>query len=180
MKRWILIVIGVIVIGIIAFFIIKESLKEEAELTFPQTILVENVTDKDVDKIVKAIAHHVLAYDTIHIGLVYVPEQLENVGDIKIRAFIQKNIFKNNTYLIFLAKDLRASEYKFVLSHEMAHLDQYERGDLIQVGLGLEEVVYMGDTINFYEIPYDKRPHEKDAYDEEDVIYQQLDKVLYK
>lgn len=174
-------VIGVIIISLLMFFIVKYALRKEADLTYPSTIIVQNSTKHtELDKITKTIVHHVLGYDTMNIGIAYMPKRFEKIGNKNVRAYIQKNIFQEHAYIILISKKFRISEYKLVMSHEMAHLDQYERDDLIQIELGLEEVIYKGDTINFHEVPYDERPHEKDAYQQEDHIYKQLDKILYK
>ncbi len=178
--KWLLITIGVILIGIIAYFIYKDAIREEAVLTFPDTVIVQNATEYQIDIITKAVAHHVLGYDTINVALVMMPKQMEEVGDIDIKAYLQKNIFQEHAYLIFLSSTLRPSEYKMVISHEFAHVAQMENGDLIQMELGVAAVVYKGDTINFYDVPYKQRQHEKDANKHEDQIYRNLDKVLYK
>ena len=57
--KW-LIVIVAIFLGVILFFFIKHSLKVEAELSFPDTIEVQNGSDFNPDKIVKALAYNVL------------------------------------------------------------------------------------------------------------------------
>ena len=179
--KWLLISLVVLLVGLINYIIIKQSLREEADLTFPNTVVVQNATDfEPLDKITKAIVYNVLGYDTINITIAYIPKQLEQMGDKDIRAFIQKNIFQEHAYMVLVSKTFRASEFKMVMSHEMAHLDQYESGDLIQIDLGLEMVIYKGDTIKYVDVPYDNRPHEKDAYKQEDHIYKELEKVLYK
>ena len=179
--KWLLISIGVILIGIIVFFIVKQSLREEAELIFPNTVIVQNATDYiELDKLIKAIIYNVLEYDTMDIGIAYMPKQIEKIGDLDIKAFIQKNIFEEHAYLILVSSKLRVSEYKLVMSHEMCHLDQFEKGDLVQIELGLEKILYKGDTIYYKDVPYDDRPHEKDAFNKQDFIYRQLEKVLYK
>ena len=133
-----------------------------------------------MDKLTKAIIYNVLEYDTMNIGIAYMPKQMERVGELDIKAFIQKNIYQEHAYLILVSSKLRISEFKLIMSHEMVHLDQFEKGDLVQIELGLEKIVYKGDTIYHKDVPYDDRPQEKDAFSKEDHIYRQLEKVLYK
>lgn len=179
--KWLLIAIGVILIGIIAYFIYKDATREEAVLTFPDTVIVQNATEFKIDTITKAIAHHVLGYDTISIAIAHMPKHMEEVGELDVKAYVYKNIFQDKAYLIFVSSTLRVSEYKMVMSHEMAHIAQMEIGDLVQPKeLGAPYVKYKGDSINFHEIPYSKRAHEIDAEKQQDQIYKQLDKVLYK
>jgi len=178
--KWLLIAIGAILIGFIIYIAVKQTLREEAVLTFPDTVVVNNATDKDVDKIVKALAYNVLGYDTIDILIAKVPPHLENIDNIDIRAFIVKSIFADNVYTIYLSETLKPSEYKKVLSHEFIHVDQFQKGDLIQMGLRTDGIIYKGDTIFYKETDYDRRPHELDAYKKQGRIYNELDKVLYK
>jgi len=180
--KWLLITIGALLVALLIYFIVKQSLREEAVLTFPDTVVVQNATEfKEVDKVLKAISYYVLDYDTISIAVAKMPKHMENVGDLELKAFVYKNIFFDDAYLIFISSNLKLSEYKRVMSHEMAHIKQMEEGDLIQPkDLSAPYVIYKGDTINFHEVPYDKRPHEIDANKQETHIYKELDKVLYK
>ena len=180
--KWLLIALGVIFVALIAYFAIKQSLREEAELSFPDTVVVQNATEfYEIDKVIKAISYHVLDYDTINIAVANMPPHMEQVGDIDVKAYVYKNIFQDDAYLIFISSNLKLSEYKKVMAHEMAHIEQMVVGDLIQPKeLGAPYVVYKGDTIKFHETPYDRRPHEIDANKRENHIYKELEKVLYK
>ena len=55
--KWLLIAIGAIIIGFIIYFAVKQSLREEAILTFPDTVVVLNATEYPLDKITKAITY---------------------------------------------------------------------------------------------------------------------------
>jgi hypothetical protein len=179
--KWLLITIGALLVALLIYVIVKQSLREEAVLTFPDTVVVQNATDfKEIDKVLKAISYYVLEYDTINIAVAKMPKHMETVDDLEIKAYVYKNIFQDKAYLIFVSSTLKLSEYKRVMSHEMVHIKQMEDGDLIQPELGEPYVIYKGDTINFHEVSYDKRPHEIDAHKRENQIYKQLEKVLYK
>jgi hypothetical protein len=180
--KWLLVTIGVLLVALIIYFIVKQSLREEAVLTFPDTVVVQNATEfKEVDKVLKAISYYVFEYDTINIAVAKMPEHMENINGLDIRAYVYKNIFSDKAYLIFISSTLKLADYKKVLSHEMAHVKQMEDGDLIQpTDLTAPYVIYKGDTIDFHEVPYDRRPHEIDANKVQGKIYKQLEEVLYK
>ena len=178
--KWLLIVIGVIVIGTIAFFIYKSATREEAVLTFPDTVVVQNVTDLDVERTTKAIAYNVLEYDTIKITIAKMPKHIETVGDIDLLAYINQNPFKEKEYMIFLSSKVTDSNLKKVLSHEFVHLKQMEEKRLIQFPPDEFKAIWDGDTINYKTVSYKQRPHEIDAHRQDGSIYNQLDKVLYK
>lgn len=180
--KWLLITLGVLLIGLITYFVVRDVMREEAVLTFPDTIIVQNATEFDeIDKVLKTISYHVLGYDTISIAVAKMPKHMEQIGDLDIKAYVYKNIFQEKAYLIFVSSTLKLSEYKRVMAHEMAHIEQMENGDLEQAGeLGAPYTIYKGDTIKFSEVPYIERPHEIDANKREIEIYKELDKVLYK
>ena len=179
--KWLLIALGVAIAGLVIYFIVRDALREEAVLTYPDTVIVQNATEyHEINKILKAISHHVLEYDTINIAIAHMPKNMEEVGELDIKAYVYKNIFQDKAYLIFVSSTLKLSEYKRVMVHEMAHIDQMEIGDLIQAPIDEAYVVYKGDTINFHKVPYEQRPHEIDAEHKENQLYKQLEKVLYK
>jgi hypothetical protein len=180
--KWLLITIGALLVALLIYVIVKQSLREEAVLSFPDTVVVQNATEfKEIDKVLKTISYYVLDYDTINIAVANMPEHMETVGNLDLKAYVYKNIFQEKAYLIFITSKLKLSEYKRVMAHEMAHVEQMEEGDLIQpTDLTAPYVIYKGDTIDFHEVPYDRRPHEIDANKRENRIYKQLDEVLYK
>lgn len=180
--KWILLAIAVAIIGIVIYFAVKESLREEVELTFPDTVIVENATNKDVDKIIKALVYNIFQYDTIKISVVYIPSHMEGTDKWIFNAFILKNSYEEKNYFIFLNKDLKPSQYKITLAHEIIHLDQYEKGDLVVVDNndGVAKVIYKGDTLDYKKVPYEKRPHEIEAHKIDDEIFKKLEKTLYK
>lgn len=176
--KLILILIGIILIGIIGYFAYKEISRKEADLTFPKTIIVQNATDVKVDKVVKALAYHVSKYDTMKITIVYIPTHIQNMAkDIDIRAYVQPNKFRKKTYFIYIARNFRKKESEMVFSHEFCHIQQFERGDLKEIGVGI--VKYKGKIINYYEVPYKERAHEIDAFKCQSKNYKELRNVLY-
>ena len=183
-RKWLLIVLAVLFGGLLTFFIVKEIIKKEVDLTFYETISVANNTNKDVDKLIKTISQYVLEYDTIDVMVLSIPDEyrkmVSGVFGIDIRALTQKNGFINNTYIIFLAENLKPSEYKPVIAHEMAHIEQFQSGKLIPLFYDITKIVYLEDTINLVETPYKNRMYEIDAVARGNDIQIKLDKILYK
>lgn len=178
--KWVLIALSILIIGLILYFIIKQSLREEADLIFPETVIVQNKTDLRPEKIAKALLYNIFDIDTVHIVFSYMPSNLEKIGNLDIKAYVTKNPYESHNYFIFLSKKLNSSELKKVLSHEVVHINQMERGDLIQTSPEENIIIWKGDTINYMDTPYDQRPHEKESHMLDDRVLRDLEKIWYK
>ena len=178
--KWIFIALGALLLGFIIFISIKRSLREEAVLVFPDTVVVENSTNFYTEKLVKAIVYNVLGYDTMHVVTSYMPENLQTIGDLTFNAFIVKNPFEPRSYNIFLSRKLSSSKLKITFAHELYHLKQMEDGDLIQLMPNLPMSIWKGDTIKYKEVNYKFRPEEISAFLSVYPIMKELDKIWYK
>jgi len=179
MKNNKIIIFIIIFLLIISIILIRKCDKKSVNTyDFPNTINVINYTDNiRADTITMIITHMIMNYDTINIDIYHFINDL-NINNYSIIGFIQK-IDKPHTYQIFL-DNVSQSKLITVLSHELIHLDQMEKGDLIYDLGNTEYVIYKNDTIFFNETPYKKRPHEIDAYSRQKNIEQQLRNLLYK
>jgi hypothetical protein len=77
-------------------------------------------------------------------------------------------------YTIELRSDLRGEELERTIIHELVHIWQYVRGDLVQEhiqGLG-PRMVWMGEDMT--SVDYQDRPWEQQAVALEDRYYKQL------
>lgn len=163
---------------IISILIDRHREKNVNTFEFPKTIVVNNHTENfRADTIAMIITHLILGYDTINIDIFELKQDLSN-DDYEIVGFIQKS-GKPHSYQIFLKKTSKQYVMRFI-SHELVHLDQMERGDLIPIMGNQEFIVYKGDTIVYKDIPYDKRSYEIDAFSREREIEHQLRNLLYK
>lgn len=178
--KWILIAVAAILVGFIIFISIKRSLREEATLVFPNTVVVQNATELHTEKILKAITYHVLGYDTMKIVTSYMPENMQTVGDYSIDAYITKNPYAPHEYNIFLSRKLSQSKLKATFAHELVHLKQMEDGDLIQLMPELPMSIWKGDTIKYKEVNYKFRSEEISAFLSYYPIMKELDKIWYK
>lgn len=171
--------IFILILLIIAIIVIYNIVnkKEMNKFTFPSTCTAKNSTDyKELDTILLVATNKILKIDTIDLHIFYMSTNNLNTSDIEIAGFIEKVIFKPHTYSVFVSKNLPLSIEEFV-SHEITHLYQMETGDLMQLK---NAAFYKGKYINYLIVPYKNREFEKEAFNKQDSIENQLKKLLYK
>jgi hypothetical protein len=151
--------------------------RDKNHFTFPTTMDIRNYTKyKDADTIAMVISNKVFHYDTISIRIYYMSIDLSN-EEYTVQAHIQKNTYVNHSYFIFLNKDITIPIER-ILSHEMIHLDQIEKGYLVQDGDGYS--IYKKDTIYLLKTKYENRPYEIDAFKRENDVLKKVNNILYK
>lgn len=175
----ILIAIAAVALFLGIYYGWRRLTRTEAVLTFPETLVVKNNSGFEVEKIIKALAHYVFEMDSLRVDVTLIPPHMENMGDFKIKAYVIQNLFEDKHYLIFLSRNIFPSELKEILSHEFIHIEQMERGDLIQFLPDQPYVLWEGDTLHVQNIPYKKRPYEIEAHAQDWKIYQNLEKIWY-
>lgn len=160
-KHWLIIIIIAFAIGIIV--LISQFKQPSKQYVFPDTLTVYNHTDyQEMDTIAMLILDKVLNIDTAILYIYYTPVSFDT-ENITIMGFVDKNQFTTHTYNIFCNKNITIPIEEF-LSHELVHVDQMEKGLLVPVpGSGQTIMIYKGDTINLYKVPYNKRAYEVDA-----------------
>lgn len=132
--------------------------KTSTDLQFPDTLTIATnvkLRKYDIQKFVKYIIYNLLDYSTVHLTIAYNNKQLERLStkDVDLQALLTK-LPMDHTYTLYLRTSPTISP-ETILVHEMIHLDQYERGDLKELGNGKfiwKGVKYDAST------PYDKRP----------------------
>ena len=178
--KW-LIVAAVIFISLIVFLIVKHSRKVEADLSFPSTVLVKNISSFDKsEKVVKALAFNVLRMDTLEITISNMPKHMENAGDIQLQAYVKKHLWEDHIYNIYLNRTVNEVHLMKILSHEMIHVRQMEEGDLVQFSPDNPVAIWKGDTIDYHEVEYAKRPHEIEASKYDDKVLKDLLDIWYE
>lgn len=177
-KRNLFIIILVIFLGVLIFFLTRK--REINTFEFPDTLVVENYTDNWLaDTLSMVILNKIMGYDTINLKIYNKPAHI-NHSDYEIIGFVERNFFDTNSYILYINNNLRFNELKRFISHEMIHIDQLQRGDLITFFSNYEYTIYKDDTIYFMKVPYKKRPFEVDAYKREREILKKLNNLLYK
>ena len=155
--------------------------KIEQSLEFPSTLKVmAGVKNKryDVEKMCKVMLHYVLGYYNISFSVVYNEPVIRHFStdDIKLEAILDHGKLPH-TYVLYLATD-STTPLETILSHEMVHLDQYERGDL---QLHKEDKLHFVWKGREYDpsMPYEDRPWEKEAFSHQYEIWKKAKKVYY-
>jgi len=121
---------------------------------------IENVVHKVSDPLFNDIDH-----DTISVGF-------EIDQEMKVDGFCTQE--DHDDYTIEIRPDLYGEELERTIIHELVHVWQYVRGDLIQEhirGLG-PRMVWKGEDMT--SIDYNDRPWEREATELEEHYYKQL------
>jgi hypothetical protein len=176
-KKYLIIIILAAIAIIVALFFLLRKPKIYMEKTFKPTIEVVNGIDFDIDTTVLTIADKILNLDTVKIHIYYGSVTLESDDGIVVNTFAQKNPFPHS-YTIFIGKNVNKAQIYRVLSHEMAHIKQYETGQLIP--LEGKKVKYKGKIIDLQQVEYMRRPFEIDAFKEQMKIHSMLNRIVYE
>lgn len=178
MKKTIIIVLSILLLGLILFYVIKTS-KEEY---FRPYELSENNTVTNFSKYkyidtVVSIGLDVLNIKNNYVTIRDVPEQIvesfKKQNDMDLGASI---IGVNDQYIIYINELSRTTSTK-IMSHELIHLEQYDSGRLRVIGSGL--IIWEGKEMNVLDMPYNERPWEKEAFRRQDDLEKKLLEKLY-
>lgn len=173
-NKIIYIILGILLIAGIVVIILNGK-KEFKRFEFKKHNIVMNHTDfKYADTITLYVLENQLHLDSVKLDIHYIVRK-----DMNVDAFILKNAFTPHNYIIYIRKDVSPFKINEIISHELIHLDQSEKGDLIDNANG-KYVVYKNDTIYFKDVIYDKRLYEKDAFDRSYELLIDLNKNIYK
>lgn len=176
-KKW-FILIGLTALIVVGIILLVRREKNVNVYEFPDTVVVENhTTQKNAETYSKIILNKIYGYDTIKLDIVYMPQDL-GTDEIEVAGWIQQNPYEPHTYMIFVKKGSVPVPMKNFLSHELIHVHQMERGDMIQIP-NEPMVIYKGDSIDFYHVPYKERPFEIEALSTENDIKKKLNHLLY-
>lgn len=143
----------------------------------PNTVVVQNNTNYDIETTAKITIYNIFSIDSIFVKFDYMPTEIFIEGR-KIGAYIFKNPFFDNQYVVFMSRDIKKYQKDIIIIHEMIHLNQYEIKELKFYDPIMGIFIYKEDTINMNTISYFDRPFEKDAYNMEDSIYNLMDSIL--
>lgn len=130
----------------------------------------------DLKKLIHLILTQYYNYDNITLNVYYNNKICDkfSTNDIKIDALLDKTPIPQ-AYTLILREN---SDIKKIICHEMVHLDQYERGDLVLIkdenGLKFQWKNKDFDP----SMPYKKRPWEKEALGLETKIWKMFKKCV--
>lgn len=169
-----------IIFVILLLLMIRENYKESHKnhFTFDSTLVVRNVSSYSyLDTLTLVTLDKIFNYKNVTVTISNMPISLDT-KDTDVSGFITKDPFKEHNYFLYVnTKRLGISKIGFI-SHELAHLRQMERGNLIPISS--TESIYLGDTIFCKAISYKNRPYEIDAREDAEDIEYDLNKLIYK
>ena len=122
----------------------------------------------------------IIKVDTIDLHIFDIKDGIFKNGDLDIMAYVEKVPFNKHMYALFVAKNINTYNINDIIAHEMAHIEQMEKGDLIQPVSRENYAIYKNDTIFYLKTPYDIRTFEIDAVNRQKSISNDLYKLLYK
>ena len=121
-----------------------------------------------IERVVSQVSDHLfedIDHDMISVGF-------EIDHDMVVDGYCTQE--DHDDYTIELRSDLRGEELERTIIHELVHIWQYVRGDLIQEhidGLG-PRMIWRGEDLT--SVDYDDRPWEKQAVELEEHYHKQL------
>jgi hypothetical protein len=180
MKKWVKILIGVVVV-ILLIFLIIEIIKQEKRYQHFKVIKLEtknsvsNRTDIDYLDTIVHVGLSKLGIKNTYVIIYPITEDIKQLfsNDLKLEAHIRGF---NGQYIIWIDK-LSRQENITVLSHELIHLNQYQTKKLIYID---DTVIWNGERVDLTNIPYQDRPWEKEAFDKEFGLEREIKKELFE
>lgn len=178
MKKFLKIAGIILLIILIIFIIYKISTYKEKQFnkfpfeTYHHIINTTNITY--IDTIVHSGIQSLNIDSVIIIIKPLIEKQVLLPEDLETKAYIQG---KGYQYLIFIGNYSREENIQ-TLSHELIHLKQYYRNELILIDNG-KTPIWKGDTINIKDYKYENRPWEKEAYDNSSNLASKMKLLLY-
>lgn len=150
--------------------ILYEIKQEEAIDSIPNTLVVINNTEYNLEAPTKIILNNTFSHDSLVVKFEYMPDEFTHTH----AAFVIADFFFENHYVVYMSKYLEGHRINMVLVHELIHIDQFESGDLQQHNFYTGIYIYKGDTINNDTLEHDERPFEIDAMNREEGVYYSL------
>lgn len=156
--------------------------KERNTFEFPEsfqvTSFIKNQKDFDVEELVKVIGNKMLGYNEATINILYNDRLLNRLStnNCKLQAILYKTAL-DHTYNLFISTK-HTDRIEYIICHEMAHFDQYERGDL-QVMDNYQGFIWKGEEFES-STNYDGRPWEKEAVNRQHKIWKEFKNLYYK
>jgi predicted metallopeptidase len=173
-------IIGGVILTLILLFFLFKSLNKETPFSriqlSPSNIIFNSTSNSYMDTIVSVGLDELKIKDVVVIIRPITPDILDMLkskeSSLDIKAFI---IGREDTYVIYVVNLSRTTAIE-VLSHELIHLQQTETGKLIK---GTTSVKWEGIEYS-PELPYDERPWEREAFDKQNQLLNDIKTTLYQ
>ena len=190
-------VVGIIILIFLVLVLLHESMKQKfydrlefmmelstyTEETFvpldieTTNMIINSTKYKYLDTIVKVGLREMGLNDKIAVSIRPITQEVKQRfdGEMTLEAHI---LGKGNQYMLFI-DDMGRQNAIRVISHELVHLRQYRSGKFV---MGEDYVIWDGKRYNEYQIyqmEYDDRPWEREAYTEQRYLRKQISDILY-
>ena len=176
-KKWIIIILAVLIIGVIIWLIIKQ--KE----TYFKPIVIEN--NNNIINTLKNVAYlDTIVYAGVKglnlSGLIIIIHPLTDQmkksfsSELDLKACI---IGDENVYNIYVDTSMNRLEYITTFSHELIHLKQYYNRELI---IKNNIATWKGEQINLSNVAYQDRQWEIEAFSNQKELEIKMNKILKK
>jgi hypothetical protein len=178
MKKTIIIVLSVLLLGFILFLLIKTNKEKYFEtIQLTENNNITNFSKHQYVDTVVSVGLDVLNIKDNYVTIRDVPEQIvesfKKQNDMDLGASI---VGTDDQYIIYINEMSRITSTK-ILAHELIHLEQYDSGRLRVIKNGV--VIWEGKEMNVLDIPYNDRPWEREAFKRQDDLEKKLLEKLY-
>lgn len=186
-KKLLYLLIGVAIIGVILLLIFTPKLSTDYNhITLPKTHYIKNNTKLDYLGKVASVGLLQMGIDTVFL-------QIYSMGDeTLIKSKEEKDAvgriiagpFGTNQYILQIDENMSVRDIIKTTAHEIIHIQQYQSGNL-KVDRNSDGhitglVEWAGwPNYDIFKMNYEDYPWEKDAYDRDDALYDDMMNELY-
>lgn len=178
MKKWIIILFIILIIGIITFFIINQKEKYFNHIIIENTNILNTIKNKNyLDTIIYTGVKSLEIENLIIVVRPLTQENIENLSfdnKLELKAHIQG---MDDTYIIWINPNENRSTYIEILSHELIHLKQYYTKELL---ISDNNIYWKNQIININDYTYENRPWEVEAFFKQKELEKKMLQILYK
>jgi hypothetical protein len=172
------IILGLLLLALIIYVILKPE-EQFKTIELKKENYVVNRTDLPYLDTITHVGLEELKIKGITIMIRYIDGSRKIDGDYELNGYIIANKGGGNSYLMYLKKGISRLKAIDIISHELIHINQYIKGDLVLLGDGYilwEEKEFQDITL----IPYPEREWEIEAFHMGPVLRTKLSNKLYE
>jgi hypothetical protein len=177
MKKWFIILLIFIIIGIIVFFIVNQKEKYFNHIIIEDINILNTIKTKNyLDTIIYTGVKSLEIKDLIIVIKPLSKDNIENSSfddNLELKAHIQG---MNNTYIIWINPNESRNSYIEIISHELIHLKQYYTKELMIIN---NNIYWKNEKINIDDYTYEKRPWEVEAFSNQKELEKKMIEILY-
>ena len=160
------------------FFLLRYANRVEyfEPVTLSENNYIINLSEeKYVDTIV-SVGLDQLGIKECSVTIEKMPQRIKDLFYEQNQLNLEATVFGDNFMFSILTNDLNRGNSILVLSHELIHLKQYNSGRLVYVGDGF--VTFDNKVYKVTDIPYNDRPWEKEAFEQQYDLADKVRKIL--